>query len=296
MGAIAMIGTVRTATAIGKSVRSIVLLWTNRVARRIATALPMKKPPAASITVAPRLRWSVGHSSTKVCAMSEGAGTRYAGTLKKRMCSSQYESTPRMPSAGTRRRVVGDARRVGATRAATWTAPIRPAASLRPARGGVLPGVGTAELSEADELEQALRSLSCVVRVGRYLQRQQDVVLGIPPGEEGRILEDEPECAPASSGRRDVARDADRAVGRGEDVRDEAEQRGLAAAGGAEQRDELARPDGQAHAVERAERAGGGGERDPHPLQQDGSVLVAVSVSVWRWHAAGCPESSRPSR
>src|SRR5216683_1979037 len=49
----AMIGTVRIATAIGYSVRSVGLLWTNSTASRIATPLPAINPPIDSINVAP---------------------------------------------------------------------------------------------------------------------------------------------------------------------------------------------------------------------------------------------------
>ena len=72
----AMMGTVRMATATGYRKRWMVGLCTNTMASRTAKPLPSAKPPSASTRVRPTLRWIVGHSSTSVQPITDGAGIR----------------------------------------------------------------------------------------------------------------------------------------------------------------------------------------------------------------------------
>ena len=83
------------------------------------------------------------------------------------------------------------------------------------------------------------------------LERQLDVLLDRPPVEQDRRLEDHPVVAVPAGPLGRLAVDDDLAAGRLGQVADDAQQRRLAAAGRADQRDELARRDRQVDALER---------------------------------------------
>ena len=124
--------------------------------------------------------------------------------------------------------------------------------------------------SDADPLAHAPRELMRVLRleagetgerdvlaraadaVGRrhaeLLEAELDVRLHGAPGEQGGLLKDHRRRRPA---RREVALELDHATARPREPGDDVEERGLAAARGADQRDELLRLDGEAHAPER---------------------------------------------
>ena len=85
------------------------------------------------------------------------------------------------------------------------------------------------------------------------IERQPDVRLDARPGHQRRRLEHEAEAAAGAAGRGEVAAPpAELASARRDEPGDEIEERGLAAAGGPEQRQEFAALDGE---VDRRERA-----------------------------------------
>ena len=88
-------------------------------------------------------------------------------------------------------------------------------------------------------------------------QRQPDVVGGVRPGHQGRLLEHEADLAAVVlAGPR--PRPLDRAAGRLGEARHDAQRRRLAAAGGAEKGDELARADVEVEPGERRRAVGEG--------------------------------------
>ena len=77
MGAMAMMGTVRMATATGYRKRWTVGLCTNTMASTTAKPLPSSEAADAPRPASgPRCGWIVGHSSISVQPITDGAGTR----------------------------------------------------------------------------------------------------------------------------------------------------------------------------------------------------------------------------
>ena len=104
-----------------------------------------------------------------------------------------------------------------------------------------LPGELALEALEIDELEVAPGALASLGRrIAHDLERQHDVALDGAPRIEGRCLEHIAVLALESRLAGGEVVDADGAAGRLLEIGDDAEQRGLAAARGTDQRDEIA--------------------------------------------------------
>ncbi len=122
-----------------------------------------------------------------------------------------------------------------------------------PHAAGKLRGQGTLEALEADELDQAADALPCR-RPAQHVERQGDVALDRAPGQQSRVLEGDPELAAAGDGNGALA--ADRHLPGIRDVQPgrQAQDGGLAAAGGADQGGEGAGRAVEVDAVEDRER------------------------------------------
>ena len=104
IGALATTGMVLIITAIGKNASWIALLWTNKVASRIAAKLPSRKPPTASIAVGMTFCQSIGHLATSVWTTSWGDGAMNGLTSKPATTAHHRKIKPTNPSAGSVRR------------------------------------------------------------------------------------------------------------------------------------------------------------------------------------------------
>ena len=149
-------------------------------------------------------------------------------------------------------------------------------------------GLSAAAPVEADEIEQ-LREPRGPAR-GRpagQLERIGDVVRDGPPREEARLLEDEPDPRIRLDDRAAVERD--RAALGGEQARGDAQERRLAAAVRADQRDDLAAGHVERQAVEgdRGSAGARSGKRDPR------SVATRWPPEAHRWEE---PSASRVGR
>ena len=97
------------------------------------------------------------------------------------------------------------------------------------------------EVAELDQVEHLLRPGGPAgAVVAHQLERQLDVVLDRPPVEQDRGLEDHAVVAVTARPGRRLAVDRDAAVGRRDEIADDPKEGRLAAAGWADQRDELA--------------------------------------------------------
>ncbi len=126
-----------------------------------------------------------------------------------------------------------------------------------PARqlGGPRVGHGRVEADELDQRRDARRP--ALGRPAGELERIGDVVGGRAPGQETRFLEDQPDARIGPDDRRSIEQGL--AAGRFEQAGDDAQERRLAAAVRADERDDPAARDGQVDAVEDRERAAGPG-------------------------------------
>ncbi len=134
------------------------------------------------------------------------------------------------------------------------------------------------------------------------------VVADVQPRQQRRLLEDDADLVARTVHR--AAVDADLAVGRSHQPGEDAQQRGLAAARGAEHGDELVAADVETGVVQRHHLAAiGGGEDLADPIEadvgarrggQDGSVhgFTRSGWCRWRWpgrgHQSACPAPWRP--
>ena len=136
-------------------------------------------------------------------------------------------------------------------------------ALLHPAGERVGPVV--AELLEADQLDQLVDGDAVACLAGVELASEADVRLDVAPGQQGGLLEDEAEFLEPLGGDGVVAEDGDRAGGRLLEACDQAQQRGFAAAAGADEGDELAGGDRERRGRDGLQRlavCGDVGERD----------------------------------
>ncbi len=129
---------------------------------------------------------------------------------------------------------------------------------------GELPGEFLAEAGEVDEVEGAGDAgLLLVARIAHDLQRQRDVLLDGAPGIKRGGLEDIAVGAVLAGVLRRRAIDRDGAGGRLFEIGDDAQEGGLAAAGGADEGDEVALFDLQIDAGQRMHRSVAGVEGEP---------------------------------
>ncbi len=125
-----------------------------------------------------------------------------------------------------------------------------------------LPRPALLEAGDADERTQFGRALAALrLRHPAQLQRQRDVVLDGHPGKQVRVLEDDTELlhhriVALVAGPELLAADLDGARRRPQQPRNDAQQRRLPAAGGAEQDEEFARADVEIDAGQRQHLAG----------------------------------------
>ena len=133
-----------------------------------------------------------------------------------------------------------------------------------------LPGVLVLEALQVDHLQPARRALAPLRRrQAHHLERQHHVALDRAPREQRRRLEHvavlpaEPRLLGAD------AVDPDRARARPLQIGDDPQQRGLAAAGRADQRDEVAVEDGKVDLGQRVDRAVSGGEGERNPVHRN---------------------------
>ncbi len=127
---------------------------------------------------------------------------------------------------------------------------------------------GFLEAAQADQLDQ----IGDRCRWGGdlpHLERQTDIRLDTPPGQQRRILEGDPESMLCPQHAWRLAMDQDASLRRSLEVGQNAEDRGLAATGGAEQRDELAASGRQIDVGERLHVAPSQLERLGDVLQED---------------------------
>ncbi len=101
-----------------------------------------------------------------------------------------------------------------------------------------LPRVGVAKVGKADGAQRLLDPLAAQGRGQPALERQGDVFLGRPPGQQGKVLEDVGERVEAAIGNR--ADRTDRAGGRLEQAAQHAQEGRLAATRGPQQGQRLA--------------------------------------------------------
>ena len=137
---------------------------------------------------------------------------------------------------------------------------------------------------EADELQHLLDAGAALGSAGTpaILQAEADIVLDIHVGEQRIGLEHHSDLALVGRQRRDVlALDEDGAGGRALEAGDHAQDRGLAAARGAEQRDELALVEGEVDALD-----------DLVVLEGLGEVVDAGGM-VRPWSGPASPGQSR---
>ena len=127
-------------------------------------------------------------------------------------------------------------------------------ALLHPARQ--LPGMVVLEAGQLDELEHLVDALGAAASFpAEHLERQRDVLLHRAPVVEHGRLEDDPVVAVEPGRRAGLPLTVTSPDGRLDDVADDAEQRRLAAARRADQRDELALADVEVDALERGHAA-----------------------------------------
>ena len=144
-----------------------------------------------------------------------------------------------------------------------------------------LAGPLVGEVVEADEPQQHLGAGPVAGRVeARQLGGQQHVVEDGPPSEQDRRLKDHPHGGNRTDDRAPVHGDA---TGRGRpQSRDDPQQRRLAAAGGADQGDQLTAIDRHADVAERLDHAGLGTIRHADAVERDqglgGSIFVRSSL------------------
>src|SRR2546430_3855438 len=122
---------------------------------------------------------------------------------------------------------------------------------------GHLVGVAVGEATETDELEHGEGALLALGHAdAAHLQAERDVLPRDHVGEQRVGLKDHADVAPIRGQARHVlASDHDPALVRLFESREQAQRRGLAAAGRPEQGHELARRKRQRQAVERSDRA-----------------------------------------
>src|SRR4051812_27201201 len=125
-----------------------------------------------------------------------------------------------------------------------------------------------AEALQLDEREHVVDSpLAARSLPAEHLERQRDVLRDGAPVEEHRVLEDDPVVAIQPRLVRRLAVDGDRAGGRLDEIADHPQERRLAAARGADQRDELARRELELDVLERRDVPAR--ERLRHVLDRD---------------------------
>ena len=149
-------------------------------------------------------------------------------------------------------------------------------------------GHGRVEADELDQRRDARRA--ALGRPAGELERIGDVVGGRAPRQETRFLEDQPDARIGPDDRRSVEQGL--AAGRFEQAGDDAQERRLAAAVRADERDDPAARDGQVDAVEDRERAAGPGR------EGEGQVLEVDAAGAGRGRVAMCGTScaGMPSR
>lgn len=138
---------------------------------------------------------------------------------------------------------------------------------------GKLPGIFLAETGEIDEVERALDARLLVRRrVAHDFERQGDVLFDGAPGIERGGLEDIAVGAALAGllGRQAV--DGDRAGCRLFEIGDDPQERRLAAAGRADEGDEIALLDGEVHAGQRRDGAIGGLEGEAEIFRGDDGI------------------------
>ena len=165
-------------------------------------------------------------------------------------------------------------------------------ALLHPARQ--LPRVLGREVTELDEIEQCVGALHAF-RAGEAhdLERQLDVALHGPPVHQHRRLEDHAVVALEAGPCGRLAVHQHLAGARLGQVTDQPQQRGLAAAGRTDQRDELARLEGQVDPLQRRHRRRTGAERLAHPADLDHGPAVRSDRSALRARDAAHSSAGR---
>src|SRR6185437_9321465 len=154
------------------------------------------------------------------------------------------------------------------------------------------------EAGEIDELEPLLDPrVALLPGKAHDLERQRDVARDRAPGIERRRLE-HVAIGPARARLAWAqAVDADRAAGGRLQIGDRAQKRGLAAAGRADEGDELAARNPQADAAERLHGAVGGVEAERQPVNLDrrlGGRRLAAAVRLELWSRAHVHRRSEP--
>ncbi len=148
-------------------------------------------------------------------------------------------------------------------------------ALLHPARE--LPGMVLLEAGQLDEVDHlADAGLAALAVPAGHLERQGDVLRHRAPVVEDGVLEDDPVVAVEPGPVRGLAVDQHVALARPDQVADDPQQRRLAAARRADQRDELARLDVEVDPVEREHVAALEALRQPG--DRDGSGVCSCDV------------------
>ena len=142
----------------------------------------------------------------------------------------------------------------------------------------------------------ATRGRPALGRPAGELERIGDVVGGRAPRQETRLLEDQPDARIGADDRRSIEEGL--AAGRFEQAGDDAQERRLAAAVRADERDDPAARDGQVDAVEDRERAAGPGrEGERQVLEADARRSRAgVDASCAAAFGAQRPQERRRRR
>ena len=226
------------------SSKNAVVRWTSGgrgLGRSIGTS-PQMRPGRGDIT---STRSDRKTASARLCVMSIAVVS-----LSDQMRSS---------SLFIRRRVISSSAPNGSSRSST-----RGTKHERPGDGGALAhparqlaGPRVLEALEPHELDEVAGDRAAVAvsdRAPRDLEGQRHVAEHVPPREEARVLEHDAHLAATTGVAGAHAVDLDQAIGRLVDIGDEAEQGRLAAAGGPDDRDELAGRDGERDVLEGRER------------------------------------------
>src|SRR5262249_37967656 len=148
---------------------------------------------------------------------------------------------------------------------------------------------------QPEQLVHALRPL--LAAPAEQLERQRDVLGDGAPVVEHRFLEDDPVVVVAPRLRGRLAVDLDDALGGVDQVADDPQQRRLAAAGRADQRDEFLRPDVE---VDPAQRGHAGLELLRDALDRNGGTVAHTTRSGARRRTkcstrTTAPKNTKPS-
>ena len=164
---------------------------------------------------------------------------------------------------------------------------------------GELARIARREIGKTDARERGIDARLRVRLQPHELQRQAHIRGHRRPGHQRRLLEHEADARVPASGCGLGPRPRDLSAGRLAQARDDAQRRGLAAAGRAEQRHELARPHIEAEAVERNHAVGEGladaVERDDRSAgreRRSGGISGHVAISDGRRLESECYNES----